>query len=78
MIGADLTVRCDSPRRPGELIYCGKLVHTTNTSAGRELAFEIVPPGCSYAITVDSTNTITAWRYVSEPSECWKFFLAPP
>jgi hypothetical protein len=78
MIGADLTDRCDSPRRPGELIYCGKLVRTTNNSSGRELTFEIAPPGCSYALTIESTDKIASWRYVSEPAQCWKFFLAPP
>jgi len=78
MVGAEVRAWCDAPKREGELIHCGKLVRTTNTETTREYTFEIVPPGCSYAITVGTDERITAWRYASEPSECWKFFLAPP
>jgi len=78
MIGSGLGASCDAPTGAGELVYCGKLVRTAQAGTSREYSFEIVPPGCSYAITVGLDERITAWRYVSEPGACWKFFLAPP
>jgi hypothetical protein len=43
----------------------------------KEYVFEVVPPGCSYSFVVDPHEQIVEWRYVSEPSECWKFYLPP-
>lgn len=74
MVGAEVLAWCGQ----NELSRCGHLVRKARTGNSREYTFEIVPPGCAYAITVGPDDRITAWRYVSEPNACWKFFLAPP
>ena len=77
-VGKNLHDACDFPRRPGDLDLCGKHIATRITQGGNEYVFEIVPRNCSYSLLVDTDQQIVGWSYVSEPSECWKFFLAPP
>ena len=78
LVGRSLHEDCDFPRKPGELDLCGKHVATRVAQGGKEYIFEVVPPNCSYSLLVDAGQQIVGWSYVSEPSECWKFFLAPP
>jgi hypothetical protein len=74
MVGAEVLAWCG----PNELSRCGHLIRKERTQNGREYTFDVVPPGCSYAIAVGYDDRIASWRYVSEPGACWKFFLAPP
>ena len=78
VIGRNLYEACDSPRLPGQLDFCGKHVATRNLQSGKEYVFETVPRNCSYSLHVDSDQQIIGWSYVSEPAECWKFYLPPP
>jgi hypothetical protein len=78
LIGKNLHEACDFPRLPGKLDLCGKHVATRSLQSSTEYTFEIVPENCSYSLLVNSNQQIVGWSYVSEPSECWKIFLAPP
>jgi len=76
-VGSYLHVACDFSFSPGKYEACGHLVAVRDLQGLKEYVFEVVPPGCSYSFVVDSHEQIVEWRYVSEPAECWKFYLPP-